>query len=100
MGKLVYKTFLLNMLMQSTDVAVQLPPKSLYLNFIKIGLLKVAAKNINSLMPLDFFLNEALLGVLNLDECSPMLQGHEDDPLDEKQSNIVEIFVYIAICIF
>ncbi len=98
MQRFMYRTFVLNVFMETTDVYDQQPPNSLYLSATRIELLRIVSENISVMMPIDFCLNEITLNALESDKYPPsLLEGHEDDPLDEKQSNFVEIFVYIII---
>ncbi len=81
--------------MESKDVYDQQPSKSTYLSAVWDELLKTVSENINSMVPIDFCLNKSTLDALESDKYPPsLLEGHEDDPWDEKQSNFFEIFVY------
>ncbi len=80
------------------DVHDQQPPNSLLLCAIGQEILKAVSKKINSIVPIDFFLDKTALDALKSDAYPPsLLEGHENDPWDEKQSNFVKIFVYIII---
>ncbi len=90
--KFLYRTILLNVFMQSTVIYDQQPPKSFHLNAIRLELLKFVSENINAMVPIDFCLNETTLEALESNKFLPsLLAGHEDDPLDEKQSNFLFI---------
>ncbi len=101
MLKFLYKTFILNMFMESTDVYGQQPPKSTYLSALQQKLLKIVSEDINSMMPIDFCLNKTTLDTLYSDEYSPsILEGHEDDTLDEKQSNFEKFLFTFSIYLY
>ncbi len=96
--KFLYRTIALNVFMEPTDIYEQQPPKSLYLNVIQSELSRIVTENIKTVAPIDFCLNGSILDPLKSDEYPPsLLEGHEDDPPGEKQSNFFKIFVYIAI---
>ncbi len=60
-------------------------------------ILKTVSENINNWVLIDFCLNKSTLEAMDAERYPPsILEGHEDDPLDEKQSNYVEVFIYIA----
>ncbi len=81
--------------MESTNAYDQQPPISMHMSAMRHELLAIISKNINAVMPFDFYLNEVTLDALKSNEYPfSILDGHEYDPLDEKQSNFVEIFVY------
>ncbi len=84
--------------MSSKNVYDQQPPNPLYFSITRPEILITASENNKRLVPIDFCLNKTILDTLESDENSHyLLEGHEDDPLDEKQSNCAEIFVYVAI---
>ncbi len=94
MYKFLHRTFVLNMFMEAADVYCQQPPKSMNWIVMQQELLKLVSDNINYVVPIDFCLNEITLNALDSNEYpSSVLEGHENDPLDEKRSNFVEIFV-------
>ncbi len=75
----------------------QQPPKYMNLTVIQLLMLNIMSENFNSAVPIDFCLNETTLMALLSNKHPPsiredlpsILEGHEDDPLDEKQSNFI-----------